>query len=193
MAEEKKFNYYLLIFVLLCIVIGLGGTAFLAQTGRGIGGVAFLIGSILVFVFFGLRWFEYGIGNKFASSTWPPVINTCPDYLVFTKRIKNSKEIGTCIDPLGISRGNMRLWVFGNNPPTSTGSGSNAPSDDYYFDLDFDEIDPIKLATLRCDRVKNKGVTWDGVGDGDTCYKQNALSAAANTAAAQCASASAAI
>lgn len=186
--EKKKFNYYLLIYVLLCIVIGLGGTAFLVQTGRPIGGVAFLIGSILVFVFFGLRWFEYGIGNKFASSTWPPVINSCPDYLVYTTRTKNNAEIGACVDPLGVSRGGLTRWTFGSNPPSGT---SGSPGDEYYFDLDFNEIDPIKLAKKRCERVIEKRVTWDGVSDGDTCYTQNALAAAAGTTAAQCASAAA--
>jgi hypothetical protein len=178
-------NYYLLIYVLLCIAIGLGGTAVLAQTGRGLGAIAFLIGSILVFTFFGLRWFEYGINYQFASSSWPPMINTCPDYLVFVQRTKTgaTQPIGSCVDPLGVSTAGMSRWTW-------NGQGPMPPENEYYFDLDFGTTTFEELVKARCDRSIEKGVTWEGVYDGTNCLAQSQAADAAKAAQGLCASAS---
>jgi len=177
-------NYYLLIYVLLCIVIELTMTVFLAQTGRGIGAIVFLIGAIMVFLFFGLRWFDYGI-NPLAGKSWPPIINTCPDYLVYVERMKGTQKIGSCVDPLGVSTGPLQRWVYSGDM-----SGSGVPSsDNMYFDLDFGITDPVKLLAAQCQRCQDKGVTWEGVFNGDSCYTQNALAAAAAAGVSQCASA----
>lgn len=160
-------------------------TAFLAQTGRGIGAVAFLIGAILVFVFFGLRWFNYGT-DPLANKSWPPIINTCPDYLVYVERTKNGKQIGSCVDPLGISTGPLQRWTYSGSM-----SAPGAPIDGtMFFDLDFGITDPVLLLQAQCQRCQEKGVTWEGVYDGDSCYTQNALAAATAAGVSQCASAS---
>jgi hypothetical protein len=180
-------NYYLLTYVLLCIVIGLGIIAILAQTGRGIGAVVFLVGAIMVFTFFGLRWFKYGT-NPFANSMWPPIINTCPDYLVYVERTKNGKTIGACVDPLGVARSNeLQKWVYSGSMNDTTAPTAN----NLFFDLDFNETDPVKLQKLRCEKCMNLGVTWDGVSDGETCYTQIAAAAAAAASASGCAAAAA--
>lgn len=42
-----------------------------------------LILLILVFVFFGLRWFQDGsVKGSSKSGVWPPIVNMCPDFMI---------------------------------------------------------------------------------------------------------------
>jgi len=158
-------NYYLLIYIFLCIGIGLGGTAFLYQSGRTISAVTYLIGSILVFVFFGLRWFEYS-ESPWNAKQWPPVINTCPDYLVYYARpTADGKTTPTCVDPLGVSLRTDALRKWTGVPQTD--------NDAFYFSLTFTEAPGTALLNAQCQRALDKGVAWEGITDGETCYKYN--------------------
>lgn len=156
-------NYYLLIYIFLCIGIGLGGTAFLYQSGRTISAITFLVGSLLIFTFFGLRFFENS-ESKFAAKQWPPIINTCPDYLVYYGRpTQDGKTTPTCVDPIGVSTkpGALKKWT--GVPSTD--------DDTFYFDLTFSEAPGIALLNAQCERSISKGVSWEGITDGETCYK----------------------
>ena len=158
-------------YIFACLAIGAGGSMFLMQTQRTIAAGTFFIGSLLIFVFFGLRWFEYGT-DPTAAKAWPPVINTCPDYLVyFERKITGSggqatKE-DTCVDPLGISTKPSALFKWPGAQPEDD-------KPEYYFSLEFTETDPVKLAAAKCERSLQKGVSWEGVTDGETCYKYKA-------------------
>ena len=138
-------NFYMVWFIIVAILIGGIGTWKLYGSGRSITALLFLIGAILVFVNFGLRWFDTA-GTAFnpAPATWPPYINSCPDYLTYYKRTKTDKTTqDTCIDRIGVSRNNA-LKVF----PAS----GQAPSDDsYYFDLTTTSEDPVKKINLTQD------------------------------------------
>ena len=160
--------YYMLMYIFACLAIGAGGSMFLMQTQRTISAATFFIGSLLIFVFFGLRWFNYG-SDPTAAKVWPPVINTCPDYLVyFERRITGSggqvSTENTCVDPLGVSTkpGALLKWP---------GAQPDNDRAEYYFSLVFTETNELKLAAAKCDRSLLKGVSWEGVTDGDTCYK----------------------
>ncbi len=166
-------NINLVVYIFLTIVVGIGGTVTLFQSGRVLGGLLFLVGAILLFVFYGLRWFE---GDKASGNAveWPPVVNTCPDYLTFFKRQTANGTQNTCIDTLGIARGKtpMSMWPPGTNP-------ENAPSDDkYYFNLDYGKNVIADLNADRCDAAIQAGVTWEGITDGEVCT----FPGAANTA-----------
>ncbi len=165
-------NINLLVYIFLTIVIGIGGTTTLFQSGRVLGGLLFLVGAILLFVFYGLRWFE---GDKASGKPvdWPPVVNTCPDYLTFFKRKTSTGALqNTCIDTLGISRGGLEQWPAGTGP-------DNAPADDrFYFNLDFGISSIPDLNTARCTTAITAGVTWEGITDGEVCT----FPGAANTA-----------
>ena len=167
-------NINLIVYIFLTIVIGIGGTVTLFQSNRVLGGLLFLVGAILLFVFYGLRWFE---GDKASGKPmdWPPVVNTCPDYLTFFKRKRSDGGMqNTCIDTLGISKkpGALSMWPAGTNP-------DNAPADDkYYFNLDFNISEIPALNTARCEAAIQVGVTWEGITDGEVCT----FPGAANTA-----------
>ena len=159
----------LLFYIIFAIIIGFGGVGTLYKGERIVGAGVFAIGAILVFVYFGIRWFEKGALPGTAVASWPPIINTCPDYLVFYERKKKVNGIDliekACIDPLGVSK---RPDVLSQWPNTA-----EAPADDkYYFSLDMSNIktDAEKRAKI-CERALEAGVTWEGVTDGYTCFE----------------------
>ena len=169
-------NYYLLMYIFVCLAIGSGVSMFLMQSGRTISAATFFIGALLIFVFFGLRWFQYS-PDPTAAKAWPPVINTCPDYLVFFERnITGSggqlTTENTCVDPLGVSTKPSALLKWPGAQPASDRA-------EYYFSLEFTDTDPLKLAAAKCERSLQKGVSWEGVTDGETCYKYKSPSGAA--------------
>jgi uncharacterized protein (UPF0333 family) len=76
-------DYWLIAYVLLCIVLGTSTVSFFFQKGQSIAAMLLLVLIILVFVFYGLRWFDGGNlkgGDK--AKVWPPIVNMCPDFMV---------------------------------------------------------------------------------------------------------------
>ncbi len=151
-------------------MVGFGVTMSLIQSGRAVAGLIFLIGALLSFIFFGIRWFEGNVaGVPGSNGAWPPVINTCPDYLVETTRTLGSgtsaKTIRACIDTVGISRGGaMTKWSEG------------ATGEAYFFDLE-NADGPIPKSTL-CTNAITKGLSWEGVTDGQICFATGVAGAA---------------
>ena len=56
----------------------------LYNRGQTMGAMATLVLLLLVFIFFGLRWFPDGNlnGSKPGKLVWPPIVNVCPDFMV---------------------------------------------------------------------------------------------------------------
>ncbi len=56
----------------------------LYNRGQTMGAMATLVLLLLVFIFFGLRWFPDGNlnGSKPGKLAWPPIVNVCPDFMV---------------------------------------------------------------------------------------------------------------
>jgi hypothetical protein len=56
----------------------------LYNRGQQIGSMTLLVLLILVFLFYGLRWFPGGNlnGTKPGAVAWPPIVNVCPDFMV---------------------------------------------------------------------------------------------------------------
>lgn len=167
-------NFNLILYIFLTIMIGIGGTTTLFQSGRVLAALLFLVGAILLFVFYGLRWFE---GKKASGpeGQWPPIVNTCPDYLTHYKRTKATGTTqNTCIDTLGVARnaGALQRWPADGAAPTD---------DRYYFNLDFGISSIPELNTARCEAAIQAGLTWEGVTDGEVCT----FAGAANTATGQ--------
>jgi len=112
--DTSKLNWYLILYVVLSIVFLGFGTNTVYSTGQ-VRGIIFGIGSALVLVYFGLKWFANPV---VAATDWPPVINMCPDYLTYIPNINISSTPpaatagtaataattqGGCVDMLGIS------------------------------------------------------------------------------------------
>lgn len=137
----------LLLFIAYCAVVGISGTGIFFNNNQIVTGVMFLIGTILIFTYFGLRWFSSpGFMGLKTNIPWPPYINTCPDYLYFY----NNQGQATCVDPIGVSINNGIQKL----PPGPINNSNPA----YFFNL--------TPGMVKGDTTKAKGLTWEGITDG---------------------------
>ena len=154
------FNIYLIIYIVVVLSICAGGTYKLYGMKQSLSALIFFLGSSIVSIIFGMKWFnENGVFAKTPVS-WPPVINTCPDYLTYYKRPIANKTQNTCIDTIGVSTKNFPKMV--KNPSDET-------DDKYFFKLDTGITDPIKNKIKLCKQAMDSGLTWDGITNGESC------------------------
>jgi hypothetical protein len=151
----NDFDIKLVIYVIGCILILTWGTYQVFQAFQMLGAVVYFAGALYVCIIYGIRWFK-----KNASSTtiWPPVINTCPDYLTYYDRQVNGKAEPSCIDTIGVSKKN-KISIFPKD-------GSSTSDERYFFSLVTTTNN--KKAEL-CQRANDAGLTWEGITNGESC------------------------
>lgn len=156
------FNIYLGIYIVAAIFVIAGGSLTLMKRELTLAGILFLIGSLVVFGVFGLKWFSAGSAFAETPVTWPPTINSCPDYLVYYgRKMADGTTQASCIDLIGVSK-NGALKVFPK--------GSQAPTDnDYYFSLVTQSSDQPAKNNELCQRAITNGLTWEGITNGESC------------------------
>ena len=167
----SKINWYLVFYILFSITVTAMGTTQLYPMGLG-RAIIYAIGAVLVFLFFGYRWFSNPAEQ---SKKWPPTINTCPDYLTFVPSVTGASSAsgGGCIDLLGVSTNAAGLQVtnksqLGSISATDTNHLFEYTSADVAVALN----DPASIQQI-CSRCQIAGITWEGVWDGDTCAGLN--------------------
>ena len=157
------FNIYLAIFVVAALAVIGGGTFKLNGIGQTIGAILFFIGSIIVFSAYGLRWFG-SKGAMFSETpvSWPPMLNTCPDYLVyFSRTMPDGSKQDSCVDPIGVSKnGSLKVFPKDGIVPTA---------DNYFFSLAAKSSDPTAKNAELCQRAITFGLTWEGITNGESC------------------------
>jgi len=158
--QFSSFSYSFIAYIFLCIVIALGTTVMLMQTGRPIAGIICLVLFVFIFIFYGRRWFGRNSTGSY-SGTWPPIINMCPDYLLYFNR--NGKD--TCVDLVGVNRskGALMPWTQGESP-------ENPPANDakYFMYVYKAGMNPADIQVL-CDAALASGLTWEGITNGESC------------------------
>jgi hypothetical protein len=157
-------DYLFLVYILISFWIGIGGTQKLIEYGKPTAAVLFIVGAIIVLIFFGLRWFsneQFKIG-KIQTNKWPPVVNMCPDFLTSYERTVNGVKEKICVDLIGVApAGGIRKLT---SPEQTTIQNADA----YIFKL-FNNLSGRKRTQALCVECKNKKVTWEGIYDGVTC------------------------
>ena len=163
------FNIYLIIYVIGAIAVLVGGTLTAFNMAKTLAAILFFIGALVIFTVFGLKWFSPGSVFAKTPVSWPPTINTCPDYLVYYGRVKTdgTKE-NTCIDLIGVSKkGEAGLKVF---PKEAVNDDTKVPAgDEYYFSLTTNSSDINTKNQELCTRAITKGLTWEGITNGESC------------------------
>jgi hypothetical protein len=157
------FNIYLTIYIILAIFVIGSGSFSLNKSANTLGAILFFVGSFVVFMVFGLKWFSPGSTFSETPVSWPPQINTCPDYLVYYNRtMPDGTTQGSCIDLIGVSKnGSLKVFPKNSNP---------APTDnDYYFSLQTQSNDSSAKNAELCQRTISFGLTWEGITNGESC------------------------
>uniref|UniRef100_A0A6C0APU6 Uncharacterized protein n=1 Tax=viral metagenome TaxID=1070528 RepID=A0A6C0APU6_9ZZZZ len=163
-------NIAKILFVIGSILIGVLGIINFSNNKQYIALLLFVPLTIWILVLFGLRWF--GPEGEYNTKTvkWPPQLNSCPDFLMYYNRIKSdgTTPMPTCIDKIGVSK---------NNIPEKFPEGGNGDSNDKYFF----QLIPGETRPSLCARLKDAGLTWEGVYDGQTCFNADNSGAADTT------------
>jgi len=111
-------DFWVILYSLICIIVGGGFVSMLYNRGQQMGAMALLVLLILVFLFYGLRWFPGGNLNGTKSAgvvTWPPIVNMCPDFMVsWTDKVTNKVY---CYDAANI----YNLQAAATAPPLQAG------------------------------------------------------------------------
>jgi hypothetical protein len=157
------FNIVLGIYIIVAFVVLGGGTYYLQSSSQTTAAVLFFLGALVLLIVFGNKWFG-SAGAPFSSTpvSWPPTINTCPDYLVFYERtMPDGTSQDTCIDRLGVSK-NGALKMF-------PADGVAPASDDFYFSLASKRTDSAGRNQELCQRAISAGLTWEGITNGESC------------------------
>jgi hypothetical protein len=160
-STTSNISWPLIAYIFICLALGLGTFRALSNSERFWGAIIALILFILIFVFFGLRWFT-GTNTVFTyAGAWPPIINMCPDYLVYFKK----GTVDSCIDMLGVSTkpGILLPWTQEDTP-------SNPPQNPskYFMSVYKPGMTPDQLKKLCADTMV-AGLSWEGITNGDSC------------------------
>ena len=136
--------------------------------------ILFSIGSILVLIFFGIRWFS----SAPVSKNWPPTINMCPDYLTFVPNVSGASSAsgGLCVDLLGVTKSTSGLSKV--NPTTLSSLSPTDTTKVFQYtaaDVTAAQGNSTSIQTI-CNRCQEAGVTWEGIFDGDVCQGLNRAS-----------------
>jgi len=176
------FNIYLGIFIIVAIAVIAGGTFKLKGMEMIPAAVIFFAGSLALFIIYGKRWFAPSSIFDQAPVSWPPTLNSCPDYLTYYGRKKaDGTKQNACIDLIGVSKtGALKVFPRGGGPePTG---------DDYYFSLDTASSDAAAKNQELCQRAMTMGLTWEGITNGESCIMPDGTvsKGAAGSAGAGC-------
>ena len=161
-------NFVLVLYILLSVVVGIGGTYYLIESDRTLAGFLYFIGSVLILTFYGLRWFSGDAlkVSKYETDIWPPVMNTCPDFLsVYERSVAGrAKKEKVCVDLIGVGEGGIQKLT----------DPANVTNDNFVFKLHMDKKGPDRIKAL-CNECKLKKVTWEGIYDGVSCVATGAV------------------
>ena len=154
-------NWYVVLYILFSITVVSMGVSRLFAMGTSTA-VIYGIGSIMILYFYYNRWFG---DSAETTSTWPPTLNTCPDYLTYIEALPGDKKPG-CVDMLGVSKtGQLRLTSESSLANlSSTTSASVFP----FISSDLVNATPAVIKAV-CTKCSTLGITWEGVYDGDSC------------------------
>ena len=179
----KGINLKLIAYILIAIIIEIVGIVYgvRSQPPMFLMLVIFVPLSIYVFIIYGIQWFSDNGPFNNAQISWPPAINSCPDFLTAYNipKTSTSPAITGCVDTIGVSS-NGTLPKLGSSgqpswttAPTSLISASitDANGATQLLSTGFFATNVAGETVAQvCTRCQAAGVTWEGVWDGQSCF-----------------------
>jgi len=180
-------DFWVILYSLICVVVGGGGVSFLYKRGQTIGAVILLALAVLIFIFFGLRWFPKGnlIGTQKGTISWPPIVNMCPDFMIswtdpLTKKIycydsnnvyglQTAGSAPPLINSLQINTATNQSAYLIKDPGQNTGA-TDLTTGSARWPL----AAALKTNSNSVLTTTAKYLRWEGVWDGSTLKAKNA-------------------
>ena len=166
-------DFSLIVYILLSVVVGGYAVSTLYQRNQTIGGMISIVLLILIFIFFGLRWFQGGSlkgTKKDGKVAWPPIVNACPDFMVSWKD-SNGVYCYDAGDVYGMKKAPSGGSIIASLPITNQGSTESA--------LRLKSTGTPAGTTLKTDINNVIGtyptIRWEGVWDGQRLNREKIL------------------
>ena len=166
----EKFDIKFIIYIVVCIIIVAYGSYQVLQLYQGLGALLYFVGSLYVCIVYGIRWFG---SDGDGAIPWPPMINTCPDYLTYYSRTVNGVKVDTCIDTVGIADQSVPGAL------TKFPSDGSTPPESAFFPL---ATTTANKNTELCNRAIQYKLTWEGITNGESCTSGGSTTAPDSTA-----------
>ena len=170
-----NFNFKLFIYIMVAIVIEIAAIIYAVKAPMVLMLAVFIPLSLYIFLVYGWNWF--GPGGPYTNTpvSWPPTLNSCPDFLVsyVVPKNQNVPALPGCVDTIGVSTrpADFPKRVSGvpnwSSAPTAVITPSTAAT--YHTNGWFATRTGETTAAL-CARLQTAGLTWEGIWDGTTCY-----------------------
>jgi len=181
-------DYWLVAYIVITILLGTGFVAMMYKRGQIPGAMILLVLLLLVFVFYGLRWFKSGTlkGTESTTGPWPPIVNMCPDFMVsYTDAVGKvyCHDATNTYDLKTNTIAGMTTSITINNVPGQTAFLIKDPSRNTSateLKMDTDGTRWPLLANLKnnpgalMNDPRGKFVRWEGVWDGRSLTTENA-------------------
>ncbi len=154
-------DFALIVYIVFCIFVIGGGITYFTRMDLTIAAGLFGTGALLVFVFYGMRWFK---GSALKSNAvveegvWPPTVNPCPDYWV--KTVDSNGNI-VCKD----EKNYFSVTADTATPYTLTTASSSTPASLTVYGGTGTKK-PISGDRLAAILSGNTGLRWEGIFDG---------------------------
>jgi len=81
-AAKVKISFWMIIYIVVCVVTATTSVNFLLQRGQQIAAMILLVLLILIYIFYGMKWFKKENAQTPGTIQWPPIVNMCPDFMV---------------------------------------------------------------------------------------------------------------
>jgi len=157
-SVDLNIDYQFILFVLFAIGICSTAPVYFYNRNKYFAGFASLVLFILIFVFYGMRWFS---GSTMAGpaagykGAWPPQISVCPDYLTYYESGTGSSKTTGCYNATGAMIGSLT-------------SGTSTTTAAQFNQTYNSKATPARLTEL-CNKAKEKSLTWEGITNGESC------------------------
>ena len=162
-------DFWVILYSLVCVVVGAGTSSFLFKRGQSIAAMIALVLLILVFVFYGLRWFPGGNlnGSKPAAGVWPPIVNMYPDFMASWVDPTNKVYCYDAANTYGLKTSTASGLISGLNINSVTGQSAYLLQNPTGADVG--TKNPLQTTLTTNPTTLTAGspfVRWEGVWDG---------------------------
>jgi hypothetical protein len=169
-------DFWLVAYIFISAILGSSLVSFMYKQGQTIGAIGLVVLLLLIYVFYGLRWFK---GGNLKGTTvdgkipWPPIINACPDFMSSYKASDGKiycYDAGNFYD-MKIYDGAGQTTVSVNGLTQQKGILMKDPSRTVVT-----EKYPLRTAAavgIILSDGKGKYVKWEGIIDGTSIRPEN--------------------
>ncbi len=166
LSVDLDIDYPFILYILFAIAVCSTAPVYFYNRSKYFAGFASLVLFILIFVFYGMRWFS---GSTMAGpaagykGAWPPQISVCPDYLTYYESGTGTGKKAGCYNATGTKLGELDSLQSPPTGDTNIADSKKSFNTIYTPSMKRDQLKPL------CDAAKTAKLSWEGITNGELC------------------------